>query len=192
MDIPAQTLAGRFVRLEIIAETHREGLRKAGADPKIWQFLPMDGSGTQFDRWFDDALAAQALGEQIVYAVRRIGNDKLIGSTRLMNQLPQHKRVEIGYTWYATLAHGGPVNPECKLLLLDHAFNHDANRVELKTDARNDHSQAAISKLGATREGTLRAHMVVRDGFVRDSVYFSIIRPEWPALRNTLRARLQE
>lgn len=190
MDIPANELAGRVVRLEIITEAHREGLRKAAADPKIWQFLPMDGSGTQFDRWFDAALATQAAGTQIVYAVRRISNDRLIGSTRLANLVPDHKRVEIGYTWYATLAHGGPVNPECKLLLLDHAFSHGANRVELKTDARNTHSQAAIAKLGATQEGTLRAHMVARDGFVRDSIYFSIIRPEWPELRDKLRARL--
>lgn len=190
MDIPAKDLAGRFVRLEIIAEAHREGLRKAGADPHIWQFLPMDASGARFDHWFDAALAAHAAGTHIVYAVRRTENDRLIGSTRLLNPAPEHKRVEIGYTWYATLAHGGPVNPECKLLLLDHAFGHGANRVELKTDARNEHSQAAIAKLGATREGTLRAHMVVRDGFVRDSVYFSIIRLEWPTLRDQLRTRL--
>ena len=190
MELTVRDLPGRFVTLETIREEHREPLRKAAADPAIWTFLPVDGSGPGFDDWFDSSMRFHEHGEHIVYTVHRLKSGTVIGSTRFLNIERAHKRVEIGYTWYATLAHGGPVNPECKFLLLNHAFDAGANRVELKTDARNDHSRAAIAKLGGREEGTLRAHMVTRGGYVRDSVYFSVIRKEWPDVRDGLLARL--
>lgn len=183
-------MEGRFVRLEALRPDHRESLRAAAADPAIWTFLPLDASGSEFDGWFDSSIKLHTTGAHLVFAVRRLDTGAIIGSTRYMCIESAHRRVEIGFTWYAALAHGGRVNPECKFLLLTYAFEAGANRVELKTDARNEHSRAAIAKLGAREEGILRAHMVVRGGVIRDSVYFSVIRSEWPQVRQGLEARL--
>jgi len=192
MQLTAQNLTGRFVCLEPLSEAHREGLRAAASDPDLWAFMPVDGSGAGFDGWFDAALQTHASGAHIVFAVRRLPDGALAGSTRFLEIVPAHNRAEIGWTWYAKPAQAGMVNPECKYLLLDHAFSAGANRVELKTDARNARSRAAIAKLGAKEEGIFRAHMVVRNGHIRDTVYFSIIRSEWPQVRSRLEARLQQ
>jgi RimJ/RimL family protein N-acetyltransferase len=119
----------------------------------------------------------------------------ILGSSSLMDLQPAHRHVEIGCTWYAPQARGSRVNPACKLMMLEHAFTRlfegqGAVRVTLKCDARNLHSQNAIAKLGATREGTLRRHRIRPDGFVRDTVYFSILPDEWPRVREGLLARL--
>lgn len=190
MQLIAQNLTGRFVRLEPLAEPHREGLRAAANDPAIWTYMPLAGSGAGFDFWFDTALKTHLSGAHIAFAVRRLADNALVGSTRFLEIAPAHKRAEIGWTWYAKAAQAGMVNPECKLLLLAHAFDAGANRVELKTDARNARSRAAILKLGAQQEGIFRAHMVMPDGYLRDSVYFSILRNEWPGVRAGLDARL--
>lgn len=191
MQLIAKNLTGRFVQLEPLAEAHREGLRAAAGEPALWSFMPMDGGGPGFDAWFDAAKKMHQLGAHMAFAVRRRTDNMLVGSTRFLEIVPEHKRAEIGWTWYATAAHAGPVNPECKLLLLGHAFDAGANRVELKTDARNARSRAAIAKLGAKEEGIFRSHMVVRDGHIRDTVYFSVIRSEWPGVRAGLEARLE-
>ena len=190
MQLIPQNFTGRFVQLEPLAESHREGLRVAGADPAIWAYLSINGYGPAFDPWFDKARQMHETGVHIAFAVRRLTDNALVGSTRFLEIVPEHKRAEIGWTWYATSAQASSVNPECKLLLLNHAFAAGANRVELKTDARNARSRAAIAKLGAKQEGIFRAHMVVRDGHISDSVYFSIIRSEWPGVRAGLEARL--
>ena len=123
--------------------------------------------------------------------MRRLDDNALVGSTRYLAIEPAHRRLEIGHTWYAPSEWGGQVNPACKLALLRHAFETlGFNRVELKTDNRNLRSQTAIAKLGAVREGVFRAHMVRRDGTLRDSVYFSIVKSEWPAVRDRLTRRL--
>lgn len=191
MQLIAQNLTGRFVRLEPLAEAHREGLRAVANDPALWAFMPLAGSGAGFDLWFDTALKTHQSGAHIAFAVRRLADNALVGSTRFLEIVPDHKRAEIGWTWYAKVAQAGPVNPECKLLLMTHAFDAGANRVELKTDARNARSRAAILKLGAKQEGIFRTHMVMPDGHLRDSVYFSIIRREWPHVRAGLAARLE-
>ncbi|MEQ1889455.1 MAG: GNAT family protein [Alphaproteobacteria bacterium] len=190
MQLGAQNLAGRFVRLEPLAEGHREGLRVAANDPAIWTYLSIRGDGADFDAWFDGARQMQESGAHLVFCVRRLSDNVLVGSTRYLEIVPAHKRAEIGWTWYAKDAQAGAVNPECKLLLLGHAFEAGANRVELKTDARNARSRAAIAKLGAKEEGLFRAHMVMSDGHIRDTVYFSVIRSEWPGMRARLEARL--
>ena len=176
--------------MEPLAERHREGLRAAAADRSIWGYLPINGYGPDFDLWFDKARQIHETGAHIAFAVRRLADNILVGSTRFMEIVPEHKRAEIGWTWYTPAAQASTINPECKLLMLTHAFDAGANRVELKTDARNARSQAAIAKLGAKREGILRAHMVMPDGHIRDTVYFSIIRSEWPEVRAGLEARL--
>lgn len=190
MQLIAQNMTGRFVQLEPLAGTHREGLRVAANDPSIWTYFPVNGSGKDFDAWFNGVRRMHESGSYISFAVRRLSDNALVGTTWFLEIVPAHKRVEIGGTWYAKAAQAGAVNPECKLLLLTHAFGAGANRVELKTDARNARSRAAILKLGAKQEAIHRAHMVVRDGHIRDTVYFSIIRSEWPGVRAGLEARL--
>ncbi len=190
MQLIAQNLTGRFVQLEPLAEAHREGLRAAAADPGIWSFTTVQATGAGFDPWFDWSRQMHDSGAHVAFCVRRLADNALVGTSSFLAIVPEHKRVEIGGTWYARDAQASPVNPECKLLLLGHAFEAGANRVELKTDARNARSRAAIAKLGAKEEGVFRAHMVVRDGHIRDTVYFSVIRSEWPAVRAGLEARL--
>jgi RimJ/RimL family protein N-acetyltransferase len=191
MEFAAPPLSGRWVQLEPLAEHHREGLRAAGSDERIWQFLVIGGPGPQFDEVFDDALIQQAAGRRRPYAVRLNATGELIGCTSYIDPLPQHKRVEIGWTWYRPDVWAGPVNPECKLLLMAHAFEHlGLNRVQFMVDLLNTRSQAAVAKLGATREGVLRSVAVVRHGRIRDTVVFSVIAPEWPAVKGRLLARL--
>jgi N-acetyltransferase len=191
IDVPA--LTGRWVRLEALAETHREGLRAAAADERIWEHTLTAASGAGFDPWFEDALAERAAGARFPFAVRRLAEGLLVGSTAYLDFSARHRRVEVGSTWYHPSAWRTAVNPECKLLLLAHAFEAvGVNRVALVTDARNARSQAAIAKLGAVREGVCRCHMVTQGGRARDSALFSIIAPEWPRVRDGLLARLAD
>jgi len=187
----APTLTGRFVSLEPLVEAHREALRAAANDPRIWQFTLTRGDGDHFDRWFQDALAERDAGRRVPFAVRRLQDGACLGSTSYLDIVPNHRRIEIGSTWYRHDVWQSNVNPECKLLLLEHAFETlGVNRVALVTDALNERSQAAIAKLGAVREGVLRSHMVSQGGRIRDSVVFSIVAGEWPATRDRLQARL--
>lgn len=186
MEVIKHTLSNAIVTLEPLAEDHREDLRAAAADPCIGQFLPF---GRGFDSWFEMALAAHA-GADCVFAVRA-ADGALVGSTRYLSIESRHRRLEVGHTWYSREVWGTAVNPSCKFLLFREAFeNFGANRVELKCDARNLRSRAAIAKLGAVQEGILRHHMIMEDGYVRDSVLFSITRAEWPAIRERLLRRL--
>ena len=189
LDVPP--LAGRHVRLEPLAEAHREPLRIAADDERIWRHTLTVARGPGFDEWFDEALALHAAGARVPFAVRRLADDALIGSTSYLDVVLKHRRVEIGSTWYRPDCWATAVNPECKLLLLAHAFDVlGVNRVALVTDRLNERSQAAIARLGAVREGVLRAHMVVQGGRVRDSVVFGITAGEWPAVRERLTTRL--
>jgi RimJ/RimL family protein N-acetyltransferase len=184
-------LTGRWVRLEPLAEEHREPLRAAADDERIWVHTLTAARGPEFDRWFDYVLACHAAGRQVPFAVRRLGDQALVGSTSYLDPVPEHCRVEIGSTWYAPAVWRTAVNPECKLLLLAHAFDVlGLNRVSLCTDVRNARSQAAIEKLGAVKEGVLRAHMITQGGRVRDSVMYSIVRDDWPRVKERLTARL--
>ena len=191
MELIARELIGRYVRLEPLEERHREPLRTAADDERIWEHTVSVARGQGFDEWFSNALTLRDRGHEIPFAVRLVSSGRVVGSTRFLDPVPRHKRVEIGATWYCPDVWGTGVNTECKLLLLRHAFDvADANRVELRTDVQNQRSQAAIAKLGAVREGVLRAHMVVRNGRIRDSVLYSITRAEWPAVKTTLEGRM--
>jgi RimJ/RimL family protein N-acetyltransferase len=179
------------VRLEPLAEEHREGLRAASDDDRVWQFMYLDGRGPLFDKPFDDAVRQRAEGKRLPYAVRLLSSGELIGGTSYIEPNAQHRRAEIGWTWYRPDHWAGPVNPECKYLLLAHAFETlGLNRVQLVTDLLNTRSQAAIAKLGATREGVLRSHAITRGGRIRDTVVFGIVASEWPQVREKLLARL--
>jgi len=185
------TLTAGGVRLEPLASEHRDGLARAADFPEIWAHMPLDASGEGFQPWFDLALASAETGREAVWAVRSLANGALVGSTRYLAIERRDRRLEIGHTWYTPAVWASAINPACKLALMRHAFEAlGFNRVEFKTDNRNLRSQAAIAKLGATREGVFRAHMVRRDGSLRDSVYFSVIRDEWPQVRERLAARL--
>ena len=189
LDVPA--LAGRRVRLEPLAESHREPLRAAADDERIWRHTITVARGPGFDEWFDEALRLHAAGSRVPFAVRGLADGELIGSTSYLDVALRHRRVEIGSTWYRPELWGTAVNPECKLLLLTHAFDVlGVNRVALVTDRTNERSRAAIARLGAVQEGILRAHMVVQGGRVRDSVVFGITAAEWPAVRERLMARV--
>jgi N-acetyltransferase len=189
MQVP--TLRGRWVALEPIAEAHRVPLRLAADDERIWATTIVRAAGEAFDAWFDALLAERATGRWYPFAVRTMADGSIVGSTSYLDISPKHRRLEIGATWYRPDTWGSMVNPECKLLLLTHAFEVlDVQRVAFITDVRNLHSQAAIAKLGATREGVLRSHMVSQGGRMRDSVVFSIIADEWPAIRKMLQARI--
>ena len=190
-EITAPMLAGKWVRLEPLAEEHREGLRIAADDERIWEHMLGIARGPEFDVWFENSIEESAAGKRVAFAVRRLHDAALVGHTAYLDPVPTHRRVEIGSTWYRPDVWQTAVNPGCKLLLLSHAFDTlQLNRVSLVTDLRNARSQAAIAKLGAIREGVLRAHMITRDSRVRDSVIFGITRAEWPAVKERLLARL--
>ncbi|HVY03438.1 MAG TPA: GNAT family protein [Caulobacterales bacterium] len=190
MKLEPKILEGRFVRLEPLEERHREGLRAPAGEEDIWRFIPERGFGPFYDAMFTKRLDRTRSGEWIAHAVRRRADDALVGQTCFLNIDAHNDRVEIGATWYGADARGGPVNPECKYLLMEAAFEAGALRVELKTDMRNARSRAAIAKLGAKEEGVLRRHTKMWDGHVRDTVYFSVLDREWPAVRAGLEARL--
>ena len=183
-------LNGRFVTLEPLEPRHHADLiALAEADPAIFRYMPIDPAGGFAPR-LAYATEQNAKGAWITFVVRRNSDGAVAGSTSYMAITPGDAKVEIGFTWYAAAAQATAVNPECKLLLLENAFRAGYNRVELKTDAKNARSRAAILKLGAVEEGTLRAHMWMPQGYFRDTVYFSILAAEWPGVRARLEARL--
>jgi N-acetyltransferase len=190
MDLVFSPLHGPTLTLEPISQAHRTGLEKAADDPAIWRYYAEPGHGPYFEAMFSDRQKNAEAGLMLPYTVRRHADGAILGQTCFMAIDRAHRRVEIGGTWYSPAAQGGRANPECKLLMLSHAFASGALRVEFKTDERNARSRAAILKLGAVEEGALRSHMLMWDGWRRTSVYYSILDTEWPAVRARLEARL--
>lgn len=184
------SLTGPNVMLKPFEESHRETLREAAElDQDIWKYFPLmfDGAGEDFDLWFDRALKWQANNEHYPFAVIRRTDKKLLGTTRFYDMAAIHKRLAIGSTWYIPDARGSLVNAEVRWLCLSHAFEiWQVNRVELITDPRNLASLAAMKLLGAVREGVIRSHLIYKDGRVRNSVLYSILREEWPQVRERL------
>jgi len=181
-----RTLTGRFIALEPLDERHRDGLLVAAADPETWTYIPVES----FEKRLPWMMAENQAGRLMTFVVRRLADGAIVGSSSYLNIAPHDARVEIGFTWYTAQVRGGAVNPEAKYLLLGNAFAAHCNRVEFKTDARNARSRAALVKLGAREEGTLRGHMWMPQGYFRDSVYFSILAAEWPDIRSRLERRL--
>ncbi|NOT39095.1 MAG: GNAT family N-acetyltransferase [Alphaproteobacteria bacterium] len=183
-------LSGPTVVLEPLGPQHREPLRAAAAeDPSIWTYFPINfnGAGEDFDPWFDYTMERSANDEHLPFAVHRRSDHRIIGTTRFYDLVPDHRRLAIGSTWYAPDARGTLINPEVRLLLLTCAFNRfEANRVELITDPHNLSSRAAMKILGVKQEGIIRNHLIYKDGRVRDSVLFSVIRSEWSAMESRL------
>lgn len=196
--MPAQTwvtpvtLEGSKVRLEPLEARHLADLARVAFDAPLWQWTimgPQDEAGLQ--RWLDTALANAEAGIERPFATIDRTSGRAVGSTRFLSIAPEHKRLEIGWTWIATPFQRSGANREAKLLQLTHAFETlGANRVEFKTHSQNERSRTALAGIGATFEGIFRQHMIMPDGSIRDSAYFSVIAPEWPVVKAGLRAGL--
>ena len=188
-----QTMEGRFVRLEPLSEAHVPGLAAVGLDAGIWQYMLYGRMRGEDDirRWVKDILERAAAGSDAPFAVVDLASNRIAGATRYLDIRLEHRGLEIGGTWYGTAFQRTAVNSECKYLLLKNAFeNLGCIRVQFKTDSRNLRSQVAIERLGAVKEGTLRNHMVLPDGAIRHSVYYSILDSEWPKVKAFLEDRL--
>jgi RimJ/RimL family protein N-acetyltransferase len=193
MIVEPVVLSGKYVTLEPLSEAHIPELAQAGKDPSIWRFMLYGEVTTQvkMKAWVEDMLSRKKAGTDQPFAVRHIGTGKLAGATRYMEIRPAHRGLEIGGTWYGTEFQRTPVNTESKYLMLKHAFETlGAIRVQFKADARNERSLKAIERIGAAWEGILRNHMILENGTYRDSVYFSIIEREWPAVKLRLEEML--
>ena len=183
---PEGTLDGRIVRVEPIAERHRDALRHAAErEPQIHRYTNMYSLG--FERWFDQALAAK---HEIPFVVHVDGRP--VGSTRYLNVEPLHRRTEIGWTWLERAQWGTGANIETKYLLLRNAFERwGAMRVEFKTDARNLRVRGALLGIGATFEGIFRKHMVLPDS-IRDSAWYAIVDEDWPDVKRLLESKIEK
>jgi N-acetyltransferase len=183
------TTSTPFTTLSPLAAQDRESLRAIASDSSIWTHWPRDMAADKWDENFDWMMGEQAAGRWLAHTVR--GPDGMVvGQTCYLAIRPEHKGVEVGGTWYVASVHGTKVNPACKLMLLDNAFACGAQRVELKTDARNVRSRAAMLKMGATFEGIHRQHMLRPDGAWRDTAWYSVLADEWPQVKAGLEARL--
>src|SRR6478735_1852853 len=187
-------LEGRHVRLEPMTRAHAAGFLAAAADPTIWTYLPRAPFAGQADveGWIDEALAAQRAGTEVPYATVRRSDGQVVGSTRFIDIRRPHRGLEIGWTWLTPEAQRTAINTEAKYLMLKQAFEGwGALRVQLKTDANNAKSRAAILRLGATFEGVLRKQLLrAHDGYQRDTAMFSITDAEWPGVKARIEANL--
>ena len=185
-------LGGSHVRLEPLDERHRAELEAAAAeDPDALRLGALLFTLRGWDAWYGEAVAGIADGRYVAWATIELSSGRAVGSTRFADIDIESERLEIGWTWLAPSRWRTAVNTEAKLLQLGYAFDQlGAGRVALKTDGRNARSQAAIERIGGVREGTLRRHLRMPDGFIRDTVYYSILSDEWPAVRARLEERL--
>lgn len=188
MQLDYPVLQGRFVRLEPLAEHHKEGLRAAcAADQEIWDIYPYSMAGEHFDPVWSGLNARRDKGLMAPYAV--VAGGEVVGISCIFPDLP-NRVAEIGGTYYGPDVRGTAINPESKRLLMAHLFDSGAIRVGYKVDAVNARSRAAVLKLGAHQDGILRAERITWTGRVRDTAVFSILADEWPAVRDRLDARI--
>jgi len=190
--LSACTLELGGVRLEPLTPAHAQALEAAAADGQLWRLrvtsVPEPGAATAY---IEAALAGQAAGHMLPFAVRDLQTDEVIGSTRYHDVIAEVGRLEIGYTWYAKRYQRTNVNTTCKLMLMTHAFESlNARTVGWRTDNFNFASQRAIERLGAKRDGVLRGHALRRDGTLRDTVMYSVTAGEWPEIKAHLQHML--
>ncbi|GAB5534643.1 MAG: GNAT family protein [Rubricoccaceae bacterium] len=186
------TLTGSHVRLAPLTLDHLDALAAVGLDPDLWRLSPRQIETRDHMRaYIEEALDEHARGVSLPFATVDLASASVAGCTRFGSIELAHKRLEIGWTWIAKPWQRTAVNTEAKLLMLRYAFETlGCQRVELKTDSRNERSQNAMRRIGATEEGTLRKHMVTASGYIRHTVYFSILDDEWPAVEAHLTDRL--
>lgn len=194
MNLEPVTLDGKYVRLEPLTQDHLNALCEVGLNESLWRLIPtMIKDRDDMQRYIETALNEQHRGTALPFVTIEKSSDKVIGSTRFGNIDVNNKRAEIGWTWVSPNWQRTFVNSEAKLLMLTHAFEAwKCIRVELKTDVLNEKSRNAILRLGATEEGIFRRHVICDTGRVRDTVYFSILDSEWPAVKGNLQSKLYE
>ena len=185
------TLEGRFVRLVPMERGHVEALARAGADPSLWQWYPVapltsvEAMGVHVEK----SLADWEAGLLLPFVILDRASGEVLGSTRFMSIEPAHRRLEIGASWLTPARQGTQANPEAKLLLLGHAFEVlGCVRVEFKTDVLNTQARKGLENIGAKEEGVLRSYNFMPDGRRRDAVYYSILKREWPEVKEVLRS----
>lgn len=191
MEVKPVVLTGRYVRLEPMTEEHIPGLAEIGVGQPFWDFMVYGDVNSMDDmqNWVREILSRAQKGTDLPFVAIHVASGRVAGATRYLNIMPKDRGLEVGGTWYGLDFQRTAVNTECKYLLLQHAFETlGCIRVQIKTDLRNERSQKAIERIGAVREGVLRNHMILPDGRIRDSVFYSILDTEWPQVK----LRLQE
>lgn len=188
-------LTGKHVRLEPLSEAHVPHLTEIGVGRDFWRFMVYGDINTEADirGWVQEMLRRAKQGTDVPFAVFHLASGRVAGATRYMNITPKDRGLEIGGTWYGLEFQRTVVNTECKYLLMTYAFETlNVIRVQLKTDLLNERSQRAIERIGAKKEGILRNHMILPDGRIRDSVFYSILDTEWPDVKKNLEAMLEK
>jgi len=193
LEVKPVTLTGRHVRLEPMTEAYVPALTEIGIGQNFWDFMVYGKMDDEEDMrgWVREIRARADKRTDLPFVVIHLVSGHVAGATRYLNIMPKDRGLEIGGTWYGTEFQRTPVNTECKYLLLKHAFETlGCVRVQLKTDSRNERSQKAIERIGAIKEGILRNHMILPDGHIRDSVFYSILDSEWDAVKRRLEEML--
>ncbi len=193
MEVKPIVLTGTHVRLEPMTEEHIPALAEIGVGQPFWHFMLYGDMNSEEDMrsWVRDILARAEKGTDLPFVAIQLASGRLAGATRYLNIMPKDRSLEIGGTWYGSDFQRTPVNTECKYLLLRHAFETlECIRVQLKTDSRNERSQRAIERIGSVKEGVLRNHMILPDGYIRHSVFYSILDTEWPGVKSRLEEML--
>jgi RimJ/RimL family protein N-acetyltransferase len=187
------TLQGKYVRLEPMGEQHILGLAEIGVGQDFWGFMLYGDMKTEADihRWVLDILEREKKGGDLPFVAIHLESGRVAGATRYLNIMPKDRGLEVGGTWYGLDFQRTAVNTECKYLLLTHAFETlKCIRVQIKTDSINVRSQKAIERIGAVKEGVLRNHMILPDGRIRHSVFYSVLDTEWDGVKKNLEAML--
>ncbi|MGG0860501.1 GNAT family N-acetyltransferase [Bacillus pumilus] len=193
MEITPVVLIGDRVKIQPMEDYHVQELFDAGNNPDIWAHMPMRVQSIEdMKSLVNGALQAREQGSEFPFVIFDKNSGKIVGSTRFLNISIPNRNLEIGWTWLSPTVWRTRINTECKYLLLKHCFETLGTiRVQLKTDSRNVRSQQAIERLGLVKEGVLRNHMVMPDGYLRDSVYYSVIDQEWVLVKDKLESMLQ-
>jgi RimJ/RimL family protein N-acetyltransferase len=194
MEVKPVTLQGKHVRLEPMTQAHTLALAEIGVGQPFWSFMVYGNMASAEDmgNWVRDILARAETGTDVPFVAIHLATGRVAGATRYMNIMPKDRGLEIGGTWYGLEFQRTIVNTECKYLLLRHAFEMLGGiRVQLKTDLRNERSQKAIERIGAVKEGVLRNHMILPDGRIRHSVFYSVLDTEWEGVKKRLEEMLE-
>lgn len=191
MQIDTTLLRGQYVYLQLLQDDDVPTLRALAKDERIWEYtktlLVNETYDQQFDNYISIAFDPNGTGRQYSFVMRDAQSGAIMGMTRFYHVEPANKRLKIGYTWYTPAYWGKVHNKECKLLLLQYAFETlGFRRVEFEVAHKNIRSQKAVAKIGGIKEGVLRKHMLQPNGEVRHTVVFSIVDDEWPAVKNSL------
>ena len=192
-EIKPVTLTGKHVRLEPMTLEHVEPLAEIGIGHEFWDFMVYGKMENAEDMrgWVTDILARAEKGTDLPFVAIHLASGRVAVATRYLNIMPNDRGLEVVGTWYGPEFQRTAVNTECKYLLFTHAFETlGAIRLQLKTDSRNERSQRAIERIGAVKEGVLRNHMILPDGIIRHSVFYSILNSEWEGVKKRLEERL--